>query len=116
VAVTLLLMGVAACADSLPATSPSVSGVIETAEQAALAAERLTTIAGPWRVDNVAHDTYESLWQGSTNDPTGQGAAESRRKAPKIVWRVDLSGPSGLEELYIDETDGKLLDAITQGN
>jgi hypothetical protein len=54
--------------------------------------------------------------QGSTNDPSGQGAADRARKAAIVVWRVDLVGPTGREELYIDETTGQLLDAITQGS
>lgn len=92
-----------------------MSGGIGTPEQAAAVAQQLTTISGPWTVGDVQHGTYESLWQGSTSDLTGQAAAERAVKDPKVVWRVGLSGPSGLEELYIDEATGELLDAITQG-
>jgi hypothetical protein len=93
-----------------------VNGVIATAGQAAVVAERLTTIAGPWTIGDVQHGTYENLWQGSTNDMSGQGTADRAKKAARIVWRVDLAGPNGLEELYIDEATGQLLDTITQGN
>jgi hypothetical protein len=47
---------------------------------------------------------------------SGQGTADRAKKAARIVWRVDLAGPNGLEELYIDEATGQLLDTITQGN
>jgi hypothetical protein len=116
----LLLLLVAACAgpSATPSAtpSPSTSGVIATAEQAVVVAERLTSISGPWKVGDVQHGTYESLFRGSTNDMSGQGTAARAAIAARIIWRVDLSGPSGLEELYIDETNGQLLDAITQGN
>lgn len=109
----LFLLALVACAG--PSTpTPTASAVIETAEQAAFVAERLTTIVGPWKVGDIEHGTYESLWQGSTSDLSGQGTAERERNGPKIVWRVDLSGPNGSEQLYIDEANGQLLDAITQ--
>jgi hypothetical protein len=96
--------------------SPSSTGVIGTAEQAAIVAERLTTIAGPWTIGDVEHGTYKRLWQGSTNDLSGQGTADQARKAATVVWRVDLIGPTGREELYVDEATGQLLDSITQGS
>jgi len=111
----LFLLILAACAGPVPTPSPSVSGVIGTADQAAVIAERLTSIAGPWKVGDIAHGTYESLWGGSTSDLTGKGTADGAAKASRIVWRVDLSGPNGSEQLYIDEANGQLLDAITQG-
>ena len=111
----LLLILLAACGGPSPTPSPSVSAVIGTADQAALIAERLTSIAGPWNVGDIAHGTYESLWGGSTSDLTGIGTADRAAKASRVVWRVDLSGPNGSEQLYIDEVSGQLLDAITQG-
>jgi hypothetical protein len=96
--------------------SQSANRVIDNAERAAVVAERLATIAGPWTIGGVQHGTYENLWQGSMNDPFGAGTADRARKAARIVWRVDLTGPNGLEELYIDEATGRLLDTITQGN
>jgi hypothetical protein len=113
--VLLLLILLGACGGPAPTPSPSASGVIGTADQAALIAERLTSIAGPWKVGDIAHGTYESLWGGSTSDLTGNGTADRAAKASRIVWRVDLSGPNGSEQLYIDEASGQLLDAITQG-
>src|SRR5882757_7431636 len=81
-------------ASAAPSASSSqpVNGVIGTAEQAAVAAERMTTIAGPWTIGDVQHGTYERLWQGSTNDMSGQGTADRARKAARIVWRVDVTG------------------------
>jgi hypothetical protein len=111
----LLLILLAACGGPVLTASPAVSGVIGTADQAALIAERLTTIAGPWKVGDIAHGTYESLWGGSTSDLTGKGTADRAAKASRIVWRVELSGLNGWEQLYIDEASGQLLDAITQG-
>jgi hypothetical protein len=101
-----------------PSASPSQSstGVIETAEQAAVVAERLTTIAGPWTIGDVEHGTYKRLWQGSTNDLSGQGTAVQARKAAMVVWRVELIGPTGQEQLYVDEATGQLLDWIIQGS
>jgi hypothetical protein len=33
-----------------------------------------------------------------------------------VVWRVLLIGPTGREELYIDEATGQLLDWIIEGS
>jgi hypothetical protein len=113
---------VAAAGSGLVAAPPSAfpsqaaDGVIDNAERAAVVAERLATIAGPWTIGGVQHGTYENLWQGSTNDMSGQGTADRAKKAARIVWRVDLAGPTGLEELYIDEATGQLLDWIIQGS
>jgi len=93
----------------------STSSDITTPEQAAVVARQLTSISGPWTVGEIQRGTYGSLFRGSTNDVSGQGTAARAAIGPKIVWRVDLSGPSGLDELYIDATTGQLLDAITQG-
>lgn len=49
-------------------------------------------------------------------DPVVASAADREAKGSKVVWRVDLSGPHGIEELYLDQATGQLVDAITQGN
>jgi len=112
---TVMVLIVCGCAAPTVTVAPPAGAAVVTREQAAIAAKHLTTIAGPWTVGDIEHGTYVSLWQGSTNDPTGQGAAARAIKNPLTVWRVDLSGPGGFEELYIDETNGDLLDWITQG-
>jgi hypothetical protein len=33
-----------------------------------------------------------------------------------IIWRIDVAGPTGLEELYLDAATGSLVDSITQGH
>ena len=103
-------------AASSASPSQSLTAGVRTAEQAKIAATRLTTIAGPWTIDEVAHGTYRQLWRSATNDLSGQGIADQARKAPMVVWRVNLVGPNGREELYIDEATGWLLDFITQGS
>jgi hypothetical protein len=97
-------------------TSASTEPGLATAAQAVAEAERLTSVAGPWVVGDVETGTYSDLWQGSTDDPRGDGAAEWQSKQAKVVWRVDLTGPHGIEELYLDRASGALLDAITQGD
>ena len=111
----LFLLALAACSGPSPSPSASANSGIGTADQAAAVAERLTSIAGPWQVGDIAHGSYESLWSGSTNDLTGNGTAERAARGLRIVWRVDLTGPNGAEQLYIDGVTGQLLDAITQG-
>jgi hypothetical protein len=32
-----------------------------------------------------------------------------------VVWRVALQGPTGSEEVYVDEASGSLVDSIVQG-
>jgi len=110
---------VAACgfmASPAPSPSPSSDAAISTPEAASAAAIRLATIGGPLTVGEIEHGTYADLWGGSTNDLSGQGTADTAAKARVIVWRVDVAGPSGRQELYIDETTRALLDTITQGN
>jgi len=79
-------------------------------------AERLTSVSGPWVVGDVETGTYADLWRGSTNDPHGQRGAAWQAEQATVVWRVDLTGPHGLEELYLDRATGALVDAITQGD
>jgi hypothetical protein len=109
---TLILLG--ACSAPTPSATP-IPGLVDRASAVA-AAEFVTTIAGPWVVGEVSTGTYAELWRGSTNDPFGQGTARSEALGPRLVWRVDLSGPNGMEELYLDQATGQLLDSITQGN
>lgn len=107
---------VAACGSmASPAPSPSSDAAISTPEAASAAAIRLATISGPLTVGEIKHGTYADLWGGSTNDLSGQGTADTAAKAGLIVWRVDVAGPSGWQELYIDEATRVLLDTITQG-
>jgi hypothetical protein len=77
------------------------------------AAERLTTIHGPWTVGEVVVGRYADLFRGSTNGPWA--GPDAQRTADRIVWRIDLAGPDGTEELYIDAASTELVDAITQG-
>jgi hypothetical protein len=84
-------------------------------QEAAAAAQRLATAPGPWQVGEIAHGRFGDLWQGSANDLSDQGTADRTRKADRIVWRVDLSGPNGRQELYIDESTGELLGLIGEG-
>ena len=109
---TLVLLG--AC--SAPTTSATpIPGLVDRASAVA-AAEFVTTIAGPWVAGEASKGTYAELWRGSSNDLSGKGTAERKALGPRLIWRVDLSGPNGLEELYLDQATGQLLDAITQGN
>jgi hypothetical protein len=110
------LIVLAACAGPTVSAPASAGRAISTGQQATVAAERLTTIAGPWQPGDVEHGTYEMLWRGSTSDLSGEGTMARASMAVAIVWRVALSGPTGREELYIDEATGHLLGAITQGN
>ncbi|MEO8469354.1 MAG: hypothetical protein ABI573_06765 [Chloroflexota bacterium] len=95
--------------------SPS-TGPLDARAQAIAAATQLTSIAGPWTVGDVQMGTYRNLWQGSTNDLSGEGTADRLKKGELIVWRIDLKGPGGLEQLYIDSVTWQLVDSITQGH
>lgn len=107
-----LVLTLAACFTPVPSASP---GPPDAQAQAIATAMRLTSISGPWTVGDVRIGTYADLWQESTNDLSGQGIADRAAKAKLVVWRIDLAGPTGLEQLYIDSVTGKLVDAITQG-
>ncbi len=112
----LLIMGlVVACAAPAPTPTTPPRGVLNEANAAVLAAERLATVRGPWTVDEVREGTYAQLWRGSTNDLTGQEAADARAKGPRPAWRVSLTGPNGREELILDRETGALLGALGQG-
>lgn len=110
----LVLMLVGACAAPTPSAT-LVPRLVDRASAVA-AAERVTTIAGPWVAGEASEGTYAELWRGSSNDMSGQGTAEREALGPRLIWRVDLSGPNGIEELYLDQATGQLLDAITQGH
>lgn len=110
---------VATMSTPAPAPSPSgaaPSGAIDSQGAAAETAKRLTSIAGPWVVGVTTRGRYADLWEGSTSDLSGQGTAARSALADVIVWRVDLSGPSGWEQLYIEASDSKLVATITQGH
>ena len=112
-------LAVAACgftASPAPSASSPTGAVISTAEAATAAAIRLATISRPLTVGEIKHGTYADLWGGSTSDLPGQGTADRAAKAGLLVWRVDVVGPTGREELYIDERTSALLDAITEGS
>lgn len=111
--IALLAGCLGACA---PAPSPSAAPTVDPAAQGVVQAERLTTIAGPWTVGEVKLGTYGDLWQGSTNDLSGQGTAARKAMQNRVVWRIDLAGPHGSEQLYLDAATGALADAITQGS
>jgi hypothetical protein len=111
-----LLVVVAACAAPTVSAPASAARGISTAQQATAVAERLATIAGPLQPGDVEHGTYAALWQGSTNDLSGAGTSARASMAGTIVWRVDLSGPTGHQQLYIDEATQQLLDSITEAN
>lgn len=87
-----------------------------TKAEAIAAAKRQATIAGPLAVGDVAHGSYGSLWQGSTSNLPAEGTPPPQVNPDVVVWRIDLSGPSGREQLYIDEFSGQVVDAIWQGN
>lgn len=87
-----------------------------TEAEAIAAARRQATIAGPLTVGDVAHGSYGSLWQGSTNNLPAEGSPPPQVNPDLVVWRVDLSGPSGRQQLYIDQFSGQVVDAIWQGN
>ena len=114
--VVALVALVSACAAPAPARPSTPPPTITTPADAIATAERLTSIAGPWVAGDVRQGTYAELWQGSTNDLSGTGTADRASTGPTVVWRVDLSGPSGVEELYIDARTGRLVDSITQGD
>ncbi|HYO43225.1 MAG TPA: hypothetical protein VES19_08520 [Candidatus Limnocylindrales bacterium] len=84
-------------------------------EAASVAAVRLASIGGPLTIGEIRHGTYAELWAGSTSDLAGEGTADRAATASLVVWRVDLAGPGGQEQLYLDEATGALVDAITQG-
>ena len=65
----------------------------------------------PWTVHQIDIGRYADLWRGSANDPGG----DPQRPPDRIVWRIDLMGPDGDEELYLDSATYDLVDAITQG-
>jgi len=98
-----------------PAPEPAAGPLLGDAAQAAILARRLATIAGPHTVEVVTHGTFANLWHGSTNDLSGQGASAITGATPVVVWRVELAGPSGSEQLFITEATGELLGAIVQG-
>lgn len=80
-----------------------------------VAAETLASIGGPWEVREISRGRYADLWRGSSSDLSDSGQADLNTNAALIVWRVDLAGPNGIEELYINSTNGALVDAIIQG-
>jgi len=110
----LMLVLLGACSAPTPSATPT-PGLVDRASAVA-AAEFVTTIAGPWVAGEASTGSYAELWRGSTNDLSGQGKAAREALGPRLIWRVDLSGPNGMEELYLDQATGQLLDAITQGN
>ncbi|HEY7130641.1 MAG TPA: hypothetical protein VH440_00230 [Candidatus Limnocylindrales bacterium] len=112
-----ILIGIIAAGCAAPPTAPPSVPKSMSPDAAAIvaAAERLTSIGGPWEVREVSKGRYVDLWRGSSNDMTGADQAGPDVKAGLVVWRVDLAGPNGIEELYIDSADGQLVDAITQG-
>jgi hypothetical protein len=112
----MALVFMSGCATQAPSAPPQPEGGVETAAQAVVVAERLTTVVGPWVVGDVERGPFERLWQGSTSDLSGAGTAARAFDGPRVVWRVDLTGPNGWEELYIDATTRELVDAITQGS
>ena len=114
--VAALITLVGACGAPVPAGPSTPPPTITTAADTIGTAERLTSIAGPWVAGDVRQGTYAELWQGSTNDLSGEGTAYREAMGPMIVWRVDLSGPGGVEDLYIDAGTGQLVDAVTQGH
>jgi hypothetical protein len=99
-----------------PSAGPDTGPVAGDAAQAAILARRLATITGPWTIEVATHGTFANLWHGSTSDLTGDGAAEIAQLGPMDVWRVELTGPTGSQQLFIEEATGRLLSAITQGS
>ncbi len=87
-----------------------------TEAEAISAARRQATIAGPLTVGEVAHGSYGNLWQAPTSNLPAEGSPAPQVSPDLIVWRIDLSGPNGREQLYIDEFSGQVIDAIWPGN
>lgn len=115
-ALTALALALAACT-ATPALSPTLPPVpLQDRAAAVAAAEALTSIGGPWQVGDVVEGRYADLFQGSTNDPTGVGASQRAVNSDKIIWRVDLTGPNGSQQLYIEAATGVLIDYIVQGH
>ena len=94
--------------------TPATVRVVD-APTAVRLAESLTSIHGPRMVEEVTEGTYADLWRGSTNDMSGEQAAELRVIGPRVAWGVSLKGPDGSEELILDRETGRVLGAITQG-
>jgi hypothetical protein len=88
---------------------------LESRSEAIAAAETLTSIGGPWRVGDVVEGRLGDVFQGSANDPDSVGASFRAENDPKTVWRVDLTGPNGSQELYVEASTGKLITYIIQG-
>lgn len=99
-----------------PSAGPDSGPAASDAAQAAILARRVATIAGPWTVEVATRGTFANLWHGSTSDLTGEGAAEIAQLGAVAVWRVELHGPSGSQQLFIEQATGRLLGAITQGS
>ena len=102
----------AACAPPAegPTPEPPVAG-ISSPQAAADAAIHFATIHGPLTVGDIKHGTYSDLFAGSTNDLSGAPGPD-----PNVeVWRVDVTGPGGAQQLYLDATTGLVVDSITQG-
>ena len=104
---------VSASASSFQASDPA-PGIDD--RDAIAAAERSTSIQGPWRFTEIRQGLYRDLWRGSSNDMSGAAQRFFAARSGLIVWRVDLEGPHGFEELYIDVSTGALVDSITQGS
>lgn len=94
---------------------PRPSAPITTEADAVLAAEADASITGPFVVQGAIEGRYVDLWQGPTNDPSGLGASLRATLADKVVWRVQLTGPYGAQDLYIEATTGVLIDYMVQG-
>ena len=83
---------------------------------AIIAATRLATIAGPVEAIETLSGRYAALDPSSHNNP-GDPAAAAREQAlaDRIVWRVTVKGPSGIETIVIDAETGENLGSVVQG-
>lgn len=109
---------VAACQGPVGTTFPSSESpvvAVPNADGASVVAVRLASIRGPFNIGEIKRGTYADLWRGSTNDALGASAADAAATAQLVVWRVDLQGPTGSEEVYVDEATGALVDSIVEG-
>ena len=98
-------------ASTLTSTPESSAVAIGSREAAAQAARVNASIRGPVDVGGVELGRYRDLWMGSGSDLSG---------APQpaddlIIWRVDLTGPTGREQVYLDAGSGAVVDRIVQG-
>jgi hypothetical protein len=117
----LVLAGILGGCGVTPSPSPSPSAApaigaepVTTPEAAAADAIQQASIRGPFNVGEVRQGTYADLWAGSTSNAL-DGPGKVEPDPDLVVWRVDLVGPTGREQLYLDAATGDAVGSIVQG-